>query len=101
MIDPNIKRFCELICQINALNEFLDREKESFYDGGHSFEECYSSQIDELVDLQQEFRFLFRSLLHWPYASCIDSGPDFDILQPLKWLDSTFKPKQPPKWSYI
>lgn len=60
MIDTNIKEFCRVITRINELNEFLDKERESFYDGGHSFEECYSNLINELEDLQKEFRFLFR-----------------------------------------
>jgi hypothetical protein len=60
MIDVDIKEFCRLIQRINELNEFLDKEKESFYDGGYSFEECYSTQINELVDLQKKFMFLFR-----------------------------------------
>lgn len=59
MIDTNIKEFCRIVQRINELNQFLDEERESFYDGGHSFEECYSTQINELVDLQKEFLFVF------------------------------------------
>lgn len=28
----------------------------NFYDGGHSFEECNSAKIKELVDLQNELK---------------------------------------------
>lgn len=62
MIDNNIKRFCELQGMIAKINEDLDRERENFYDGGHSFEECNSHTIQELVELQDEFRALFRKL---------------------------------------
>lgn len=60
MIDTNIKEFCRVVTRINELNEYLDKEKKSFYDEKYSFEECYSVWINELEDLQREFRFLFR-----------------------------------------
>lgn len=62
MIDTDIKKFCRIVQRINELNQFLDEERESFYDGRHSFEECYSTQIAELEELQREFRFIFRIL---------------------------------------
>lgn len=39
MIDKNIKRFCEVILEINTINNQLDKERANFYDGGYSFEE--------------------------------------------------------------
>ena len=41
----NIIKFCELVDFINTKNAYLQKEKESFYNGGHSFEECYSEDI--------------------------------------------------------
>lgn len=49
MIDENIKRYCEVVEKINVVHKELDVEIANFYDGGHSFEECYSHLIEELV----------------------------------------------------
>ena len=56
MIDKNIKRFCELILEINAINKELDKKKSDFYFGGYSFEECHEDKIKELVYLQNELK---------------------------------------------
>ena len=34
MINEKIKRFCQLIDEINTINDLLDKERELFYDGG-------------------------------------------------------------------
>ena len=60
MIDKNIKRFCELVLKINEMNCQLDKEASDFYDGGYSFEECNKSQIEELTELQNEFKTLIK-----------------------------------------
>lgn len=63
MIDKNIKRFCELILEINTINKELDKERADFYDGGHSFEECNEYKIKELVDLQNELKGLLKEIV--------------------------------------
>ena len=62
MIDENIKRFCEVILEINTINKGLDEERADFYDGGYSFEECNSTKIKELVDLQNELKGLLKEI---------------------------------------
>jgi|LakMenEpi03Aug12_release.lakeMendotaPanAssembly.Ray.scaffolds.fasta_scaffold1158206_2 hypothetical protein len=62
MIDKNIKRFCEVILEINTINDRLDRERASFYDGGYSFEECNECEIKKLVDLQNELKSLLKEI---------------------------------------
>ena len=62
MIDKNIKRFCEVISEINAINKELDKEKADFYDGGYSFEECNEYKINELVNLQNELKGLLKEI---------------------------------------
>jgi hypothetical protein len=62
MIDKNIKRFCQLILEINTINNELDKERARFYDGGYSFEECNDYKIKELVDLQNELKGLLKKI---------------------------------------
>lgn len=62
MIDKNIKRFCEVILEINTINKVLDKERVDFYYGGYSFEECNSTKIKELVDLQNELKGLLKDI---------------------------------------
>ncbi len=62
MIDKNIKRFCEVILEINSINNQLDKERVDFYDGGYSFEECNSTIINELVQLQNELKRLLKEI---------------------------------------
>jgi hypothetical protein len=62
MIDKNIKRFCEVISEINTINKELDKERADFYDGGYSFEECNEYKIKELVDLQNELKGLLKEI---------------------------------------
>ena len=63
MIDKNIKRFCEVIFEIKTINKELDKEREDFYYGGYSFEECNEYKIKELVDLQNELKGLLKEIL--------------------------------------
>lgn len=58
MIDKNITRFCQLVNQINELTIRLEKEKDSYYDGGYSFEEVNSGLIKDIVDLQNELKTL-------------------------------------------
>ena len=62
MIDNNIKRFCELVSEIKELNDYLYTERFYFYDGEFSFEECFSYDIEKLVNLQNEFRNIMINL---------------------------------------
>jgi hypothetical protein len=62
MINIDIKRFCQLVTEINDINQELDKEKHLFYDGGNSFEECNKYKIQELVLLQDEFKILLKKL---------------------------------------
>ncbi len=62
MIDKNIKRFCEVILEINTINNELDKERADFYDGGYSFEECNDYKIKELVELQNELKYLLKEI---------------------------------------
>ena len=62
MIDKNIKRFCEVILEINTINNELDKERADFYYGGYSFEECNKYKIKELVDLQNELKGLLKEI---------------------------------------
>ena len=62
MIDENIKRFCEVILEINTINKELDEERNNFYYGGYTFEECNATKIKELVDLQNELKGLLREI---------------------------------------
>ncbi len=66
MIDNNIKRFCEVISEINSLNRELSKERDNFYDGGYSFEECHERQLKDLVDLQNEFKGLLKEIMIRP-----------------------------------
>lgn len=62
MIDKNIKRFCEVILEINTINKEFDKERADFYDGGKSFEDCNEYKIKELVDLQNELKGLLKEI---------------------------------------
>jgi hypothetical protein len=62
MIDKNIKRFCQVIEAITETNKLLDKERANFYDGGHSFEECNKSEIEQLVELQNELKVLLKEI---------------------------------------
>ena len=50
-----IKRYCELVVEINELTKYLDKEYEDFYYGGHTFEQCYATDIETLHKLEGEF----------------------------------------------
>ena len=59
-IDKNIMRFCALVAEIGDKSHNLRRQKDEFYDGGHSFEKVHNYEINELVELQEEFKHLFK-----------------------------------------
>lgn len=63
MIDKNIKRFCELIEEINEVNKFIDKKRHNYYNGGYTFEEAYEYEIQKLVDLQDEVKVLLTKIL--------------------------------------
>lgn len=62
MVDKDIKRFCELVTEIAEMNKKLDKERENFYDGGRSFEECNSYDLEELVKMQYELRRIIKKI---------------------------------------
>ena len=62
MMTNEINRFCFIVAEINRLNEILDKEKANYYDGGYTFEECHSIQINELKVAQEECQELLRLL---------------------------------------
>lgn len=62
MIDENVNRFCELVLEINSANKKLNFERRTFYDGGHSFEECCKNDILELSNLQSELKQILRKI---------------------------------------
>ncbi len=47
-------RFCQLVKLINDKNEMLDKERDSFYDGGKSFNDIFESDLDELNCMENE-----------------------------------------------
>lgn len=59
---PEVSRFCELVSLINELNAKLQREYAAFYDGGHSFEECYATDIAERDAAQTELSEIIREI---------------------------------------
>ena len=62
MIDLNIKRFCQVVVQINELNRELDKENVNYYAGGTSFEEINKSLINDIKDLETEFKVLLKEI---------------------------------------
>jgi hypothetical protein len=44
-----------LVVEINELTKYLDKEYEDFYYGGHTFEQCYATDIETLHKLEGEF----------------------------------------------
>lgn len=62
MIDNKIKRFCELILEINTINKELDEERINFYYGGYTFEECNQTKINQLVELQNELKQILKEI---------------------------------------
>ncbi len=63
MIDKNIKEYCQLIVEINEINDFLDQAKRGFYDGGTPFEVCYSMEIVELEEKQEKLKQLIKLII--------------------------------------
>jgi hypothetical protein len=60
--DDNIKRYCEVVFEIQKLNAYLDKARDDFYYGGYSFEECYSTDLNELNRLEGEFIDILKRL---------------------------------------
>lgn len=60
MTTEQVDRFCELVSEINKLNNFLKKEKATFYHGGHPFEEVYKSHLEEKHELHKELRAILR-----------------------------------------
>lgn len=63
IVDKDISRFCELIVDVNALNGKLQKAQANFYDGGHSFSECNSVDIKELITAQAELKDLMKKII--------------------------------------
>lgn len=62
MEPDKINRFCRLVTKINELNDYLQKESANFYDGGHSFEEVYSSDLEELKAAQEELEIIIKTI---------------------------------------
>lgn len=59
----NIERYLQLGNEILNKVNYLKERSYKFYDGGSSFEKCYSSDIEELNSLKNEWLVLHKSLL--------------------------------------
>lgn len=59
-LSESINRYCQVIKEINELNDYLETCRSRFYDGGHSFEEVYKSDFVKLEELQKEFLELHK-----------------------------------------
>lgn len=55
-------QFCDLVRNINEKNDYLDKEESNFYAGGHTFEEVYAHDMEELKlmknRLERSLRFM-------------------------------------------
>jgi hypothetical protein len=60
--DDNIKRYCEVVFEIQKLNAYLDKERDNFYSVAYSFEEYYSTDLNELHRLEGEFIDILKRL---------------------------------------
>ena len=52
----------QTIKRIIELEEYLEKEEFNFYDGGHSFDECYSLEIEEYNSLLIALKKKFESI---------------------------------------
>lgn len=59
-VDKNITEFCALVAEINDISNELRKQKDNFYDGGHSFEKVYEYQINDLIRAQSKFKGLLK-----------------------------------------
>lgn len=55
-----VAEYCVLITEISILSDYLQIQKETFYDGGYSFENCYDSDIIKLENLTERFSYLHK-----------------------------------------
>ena len=58
----NISRFCQVIANINNVNNSISIAKKQYYDGGSSFDASYSYLFVELEKYQTEFKQLFATI---------------------------------------
>ena len=58
--EDNITRYCGLITKINEKVAYIKKEESDFYDGGHSFEEVYKTDLKELEQMKREFSALLK-----------------------------------------
>lgn len=63
MIDENIKNFCNVVTEINKMNNYLDKMRDDFYSGGYGFETIYKLDIDRLNSLEDELRSSMKQLI--------------------------------------
>lgn len=58
----DILRFARLIENINELSNHLDMCRDSFYDGGKSFEQIYTTDLEDLERMCLELKELMLKI---------------------------------------
>lgn len=58
----DIKRYCQLVFQIQQLNSYIDTARDDFYDGGYPFDTMYSTDLENLKNLEEEFIDVLKRL---------------------------------------
>lgn len=53
-------QFCDLVRNINEKNDYLDKEESNFYAGGHTFEEVYEIDMEELKLMKNRLESILR-----------------------------------------
>ena len=61
MTSEEIKEFCHLVIRINEVNCELDKDREDFYYGGHSFEQVFSHRFEFLKQLEDRLYELLNN----------------------------------------
>ena len=61
-MNEDLIRFARLIDDMNVLSKKLDECRNSFYDGIHSFEEFYSTELKELSEYSVELKELIKKI---------------------------------------
>lgn len=56
-----IDQYCDLVRRINKKNDYLDKEESKFYSGGHTFEEVYEDDLEELKLMKNRLESIMRT----------------------------------------
>lgn len=65
-MNSDVTRYCELVTEISELNKYLNSEYDDFYYGGHSFEDVYRMDLENLSKLENELILLIRKFTTQP-----------------------------------